>query len=60
MEDTLTPPDADLDDEAEEEVLLNISQRGLHVSDIVVRTTWTEQWGRQAQRFVNQKLANEA
>jgi hypothetical protein len=46
-------------DEAEEEVLLNISQRGLHVSDIAVHTTWTEQWVRQEQRFVNQKIANE-
>ena len=44
--------------EAEEEVFLNIFQRGLLVSDIAVHTTCTE-WDRQAQWFVNQKLANE-
>ena len=45
--------------EAEEESFATTSPRGLLVSGIAGRTTWTE-WGRQSQRYVTQEITKEA
>ena len=45
--------------DAEEESFATTSPRGLLVSGIADRTTWTE-WGRQAQRYVTQEITKEA
>ncbi len=47
------------DTEAQEESFATTSPRGLLVSSIADRTTWTE-WGRQAQRYVTQEITKEA